>query len=382
MSVTNPHFQKYLTVESITKIKNDFNFPDNTLIEKFIMDFEGFYHILKEIPDSVIKGGMAVPFHLNDPTIRRLSTDIDIVTGLSKPEVEIAMKKIAQHTAGIIEIKEPHIPKNPTLSLPLLTYYCNYTSLFSEDQDITIEIIHDHDHSILTKTISPTFNILGFDLDFPITVYDQGSLIGDKLTTLGFTTVGLQGKRASNIPKQIYDISKMIRLLHEPLPIEEICNSIEKTSNHQLSYIESPKFDFQAILDDLIIFDEKLLFFKSGFMLNPTASGRHATFTMQLLGNTEYYPYHHVSDILLIKYVLMLLRKKFNQSMTIQNIQTSLSSVLLELRKIDSMGKVDKKFLIRDILDKHGGRKSDNGKIIRDLFPDQAFLYNKILELS
>lgn len=31
------------------------------------MDFEGFYNILKEIPDSVIKGGMAVPFHLNDP---------------------------------------------------------------------------------------------------------------------------------------------------------------------------------------------------------------------------------------------------------------------------------------------------------------------------
>lgn len=382
MSVTNPHFQKYLTSDAITKIKNDFNFSDNILIEKFIMDFEGFYHILKEIPDSVIKGGMAVPFHLNDTTIRRLSTDIDIVTGLSKSKVEIAMKKIARHTEGIIEIKEPHIPKSSTLSLPLLTYYCNYTSLFSEDQEITIEIMYDHDRLISTKTISPTFNILGFDLDFPITVYDQSSLIGDKLTTLGFTTVGLQGKRTSNTPKQIYDISKMIRLLQEPLPIEEICNSIEKTSNHQLSYIESPKFDFQAILEDLIIFDKELLSIKNGFKLNPTASGRHTTFTKQLLGNTEYPAHHHVSDILLIKYVLMLLRKKFNQSMTIQNIQTSLSLVLLELRRISSMGKADKNSLRGNILDKHGGRKSDNGKIMRDLLPDQVFLYDKILELS
>ena len=382
MSFTNAHFKKYFTVEAISQIKNDFNFTDNTMIEKFILDFEGFYHILKEIPDSVIKGGMAVPFHLKDPTIRRLSTDIDIVTSLSQSEVEDAMKKIGQQTAGMIEIGNPHEPEKPTLSLPLLTYYCKYDSLFSEDQEITIEIIYDHDKSASTKTITSNFNILGFELDFPITVYDQGSLIGDKLTTFAFNTVGLKGRRTSNIPKQIYDVSKLIRLLQDPLPVEEICNSIENTSQHQLSYIQSPNFNFQDILKDLEVFDQKLLLQKNGFILNPTESGRHKQFANQLLGNTEYGSNDHVSDILLIKYVIMLFKKKFDQTMTSQNIHSTLNVVLQKLPQIESMVLQDRKSLFGEILEKHGGRKSEHGKIIRDLFVDQAFLYDKILELN
>lgn len=86
--------KKYLTMENINQIKDDFNFTNNIMFEKFIMDFEGFYHILQEIPDCVIKGGMAVPFHLTDHTIRRLSVDIDMVTKLNKTDVEYAMKKV------------------------------------------------------------------------------------------------------------------------------------------------------------------------------------------------------------------------------------------------------------------------------------------------
>ena len=379
---SNVHFQKYFTVDAINKISDDLHFANNVMIEKYIMNFEGFYHILKEIPDCIIKGGMAVPFHLEDITIRRLSTDIDIVTSLNRSKVESAMKKISRHTAGILEIPDPHTPKNPTLSLPLLTYYCNYNSLFSEDQEITIEIIHDHDNLISTKTISPIFNILGFELDFPITVYDQGSLIGDKLTTLAFNTIGLQDKRASNTPKQIYDISKLIKSLQKPLPINEICNSIEKTSSHQLSYIESPQFNFQDILDDLENFDKSLLIFKNGFMLNPTAAGRFEQFASQLLGNTSYLVQDHIADILLIKYMALLIKNRFNQSMNDENISSSSSSSLVELISIASMNANQEKELIKTLVTKHGGKKSKQGSIIKTLIADQAFLYDKILELS
>ena len=55
-------------------------------------------HIQQVLPDCVVKGGMAVPFHLQDNKLRRLSVDIDIVTGSSKEDVINAMRKVAKKT--------------------------------------------------------------------------------------------------------------------------------------------------------------------------------------------------------------------------------------------------------------------------------------------
>ena len=62
------------------------------------MDFEMLTHIQQVLPDCVVKGGMAVPFHLQDNKLRRLSVDIDIVTGSSKEDVINAMRKVAKNS--------------------------------------------------------------------------------------------------------------------------------------------------------------------------------------------------------------------------------------------------------------------------------------------
>lgn len=80
------HYQDILNKKSIDTIRKDQGFRDSLPLEKFIMDFEVLTHIQKALPDCVVKGGMAVPFHLHDKTLRRLSVDIDIVTGIHEKQ--------------------------------------------------------------------------------------------------------------------------------------------------------------------------------------------------------------------------------------------------------------------------------------------------------
>lgn len=148
------HFKDILNKEHIDTIRKDPGFGYALPLEKFIMDFEMLTHIQKVIPDCVVKGGMAVPFHLHDRTLRRLSVDIDIVTGSSREEIVKAMKIVSEKLKSKVEIGKPHIPKgNSNKTLPLLTYFCDYQSSVDENPQIKIEIFYGNNMQIQSKKI-------------------------------------------------------------------------------------------------------------------------------------------------------------------------------------------------------------------------------------
>lgn len=60
-----------------------------------MLDCEIAYRMLDVLPDCSIKGGLAVPFHLNEDRFRRLSADVDMVTGRPKKDVEEAVGRMA-----------------------------------------------------------------------------------------------------------------------------------------------------------------------------------------------------------------------------------------------------------------------------------------------
>ena len=84
---------------------------DVTTYEQFIMNFEALIHIKEKIPDYMVKGGMAVPFHVKDKKLRRLSVDIDIVTSHTREQVVSAMKEVRDKLSGKITIPENHKPE-------------------------------------------------------------------------------------------------------------------------------------------------------------------------------------------------------------------------------------------------------------------------------
>ncbi len=375
------HFQDFLNKKNIDAIRKEHGFRDLLPLEKFIMDFEMLTHIQKVLPDCVVKGGMAVPFHLSDKKLRRLSVDIDIVTKRTRSEVIEAMKQVSAKLADVIKISDPHNPRrDPNKKLPLLTYFCNYQSSIEDNPELKIEIFHNNNMQIQSKLIHSEDEIIGLPIDFPLSIYDHGSLIGDKLTTLPFKTIGIDSNRESDVPKQIYDIATLLKNISRELPLELIFDTFRQISRDEISYFTNHAPTFQEILDDLNTFSNDILRIDNQIKLDSSYQGRFEKFTTELLGNNRYQRYQHVTDILLIKSLISLMIKKFNGA-DMEVIIEKTKEVFEGLYELTQLENKDQTYKFKEIVAKYG-RSSDTGKIIKKLLPEQAFLYDKQLEID
>jgi len=190
-----------------------------TRMEMFVWDLEMFLQLQAILGDRlVLKGGAAVQFYL--PTqYQRTSVDIDIVFHGDIREVELAIAKIerlfkADETYFTFR---PHIPRAPTTTLPLYTYYvsvptvCTNRELWGRgEQRMKVEIIITTKATDINKMGGR--QIFALDTDEVYNVLPLNQLFADKLTTLGPRTIGIGNHRKDEQVKQIYDIHSL--LLH------------------------------------------------------------------------------------------------------------------------------------------------------------------------
>lgn len=376
------HYKDILNKDSLDAIKNDNGFRDALPLEQFIMDFEVLTHIQKVIPDCVVKGGMAVPFHLHDKGLRRLSVDIDIVTAKSRDEVIDAMKVVSEKLRGVVNIGKPHIPKGSSAKkLPLLTYFCGYKSSVDTEAELKIEIFYENKMNIQSKKIEDEIEIIGFPISFPLSVYDYGSLIGDKLTTLPFNTIGINPERRLDIPKQIYDIAILLKSAPDELSVQEIIDAFEKISADEISYFDNNPPSLDTILRDLDVFSTGLLEIGTHMKLNKSYEGCLAKFTTELLGRVRYPTFIHIIDILLINVLVKLILKKFENKIDFDVLSKKIIDILTELNRIFGLGMKEKKGITSELKMKYG-KDSDEEKLIKNLLPEQAYLYDQLLEIE
>ncbi len=373
------YYKDILNKKSIDRIRELYGFSDSLPLEKFIMNFEVLTHIQKVIPDCVVKGGMTVPFHLHDKTLRRLSVDIDIVTKNSRGKVVKAMKKVSEKLKGIVEIGEPHIPKEDNNKrLPLLTYFCDYQSSVDVNPEIKIEIFYGNNMEIQTKKIETETEIIGLSINFPLSIYDHGSLIGDKLTTLSFNTIGINPKRESGVPKHIYDIATLLKSTTDPMGM--IIDAFEKISSDEISYFKENPPTFEDVLNDLDKFSNSILITNNQIKLHPSYKGRFERFSTEMLGNNRYKEYVHVADILLIRVIIKLILKKF-YGIKLKIVTEKTKQVLTELNNLSKLENKDKISEKKKMVAKYG-KTSDKGKIMKNMFPEQAYLYDQLIGIE
>ena len=376
------HFTDQLKQDNIERILAENDFQNAYPVEQFIMDFEALVHIKEKLSDCVVRGGMAVPFHINDSTLHRLSVDIDIVTGHSKTEVISAMSEIKKTLGRKIDVPDPHIPRRQRdKQLPLLTYYCGYESNFNDEPQIKVEIFYSNKLNIKTKETTPT-QIAGFVIDFPVSVYDREALIGDKLTTLPFNTIGLEQGEKATICKNIYDMCRLINTAPGRVSMREIIDSFEKIVNEEISYYVKDAPTFDQVLDDLIQFPENLLTTGRGILqLNAQCKGGISTFVTELLGKTRYGSHSHIEDIFLLKLLCMLIYKHYKDGLSTDKINQKFNSILSKKNKITRMEQRDQ---TRERL--HIARKRrinpEHRQIISNMLPVHAYLYDQILQLE
>ena len=365
------HFKRYLTQTSLDDIASKYHLRNTAGIEKYIMDFELLFHILKVLPDCTVKGGMAVPFHVSGG-LRRLSEDIDMVTHHTKEETENAIEGLRKDLEPLVDMRL-YVPKKPRRRLPLLTYWCRYRSHIADSQ-IKLEIFYGAKGTIPIKTFDSGFELMGFPIDFPVQAYDHAPLIVDKLTTLAFNTIGIPEPRKNDIPKQIYDIASLLKSFRGVFHMDEMVDLLAEISNDEIGYGQE-KYSFEDILADLDKFSDLIV--DSKLKLSSSGEGHLGTFKTSLL-TSSYTRTAYATDILLIRLLVTLIRNVADKTQKPQLAEITMDKVLTWLKDPSNSGPNNKRWR-RETLSKYDDQERAQ---IAQFTYQQLYLYDCILDQS
>ena len=377
MLASELHFSNFLTLEHINQVKTDFGFQNAIPIEKFIMDFETFFHIQEYIPDSIVKGGMSVPFHLPDNTARRLSVDIDIVTSMSKDQVIEVIGKVSNKLKEAIRISENYKPNKPKKDLKLLTYFPKFDSCLGDEGEIKVDITYDFTESIPVRKITRPIDLFACGIDFPFNTYKIGSLIGDKITTLGFSTIGIDTGRADEWPKQIYDVATLTKYTTSKEDFVDVADSFQVVSEYERTVFAN-EFTDDNIMNDILSSMTGLLENNNGYHLAGHYVDRHETFRNQLLIQNRYLKQEHATDILIVKYLVKKIKDLSNSMLTKENFAKDCFTDIQEFNRIKSLDGTGKRTEHNKIKAKHS-TEEEHIKLIKAITVEQSFLYDKII---
>ncbi len=370
------HFNDELQQDNIESIATKIGFANATYVEKFIMDFEMNYHISQEI-DSILRGGMCVPFHTK-LGVRRLSVDIDLFTGLQVNEIEKIMQKLNDR---LIDIKiKLHTPTNPVPIPNLVSYYVEYNSCFRKLDTIKIDYLCDMSLQLPTQNITTTQEIIEFKIDYPVKILTRGALIGDKITTLALGKIGLKpkiGTLSNDIPKQVYDIATLLKSVTEK-DIEESLDVFIDLTTFKVKVFDNGIYNIKEILDTIKSSISSLLSFDSQITNINEYVGIFGSFKGTYLNRSQpYKKTEHISDILLVWFYVIFLKKFFDKSLSKDVVIKKIHSTIKLYQNIIEFDVDDKQNMSETLL-KEMPDLPFNKNILNQTPVEQIFLIKEI----
>lgn len=373
------NFSASLTAQNITSISKRFGFIDNTVVEKFIMDFEMHHHITNQL-NCITRGGMCMPFHTEDNDAKRLSKDIDLCTSESILKVKQIMEKI-DNTIPEIQCEEI-IAKDPYPLDNLISYKIHYTSCFGSIASIKVDFFCDVDVSLNHKIIPSGYSIFGFNTDKDISILSKGALMGDKLTTLALDTIGLKSSKWTEIAKQIYDVGVLVKSFNTSDLKSSFQTFIDLTTVKINHFDNTPKYEISNIIENISNSLNGFLELTNAISITKVQQQRYNGFKGTYLSkNSNYKKTEHVTDVLLIKLYVQFLQM-LNSDVTIDDASDKFSKILDELNKIKAFD-VDasvksRSLYIQQILDKKDFKKKllehanlEHVFLLKELFSNQ-----------
>ena len=367
------HFTTELKKYNIESIANKFGFTNPLYVEKFIMDFEMNYHISQKI-DCLLRGGMCMPFH-SELKVRRLSIDIDLLTNLNVNKIDEIMNDIDNRLPDV-KIKM-HKPKNPYPIPNLVSYYVEYDSCFGGTEFIKIDYLCDFSLKLPTQTISNTQEIIEFKIDYPAKILTRGAIIGDKITTLALGKIGLNKSKFYDIPKQIYDISTLLKVATEN-DISESLAVFETLTKFKVKIFKNGLYTIDEIINGIYSSIHSLFSFKSALTIEKNYEGFFGSFTGTYLNTVQSYKKtQHISDILLVWSYGTILKKFIANSISKQDASGKIFSIVKSYDDISNSSN-DEKEITRKNLFNNISKFPFDQKILKGSPVEQVFIINEI----
>jgi hypothetical protein len=246
------HDRKYFDQEHILERQARYGFTQAGKVEAFLWDLELFGQLQRTLGNQVVlKGGAAAQLFFA-PERQRTSVDIDVIY---LGDVALLPKALASiHDAfGKDDLYfkfSGHVPLSPKTKLPLETYFVSVptsTGRTPINMKVDFHLMDGLDLQVVEIEGASAFVI---PLAFRPRCLSAGSLIGDKLLTLAQGSVGIPPEREDDIPKQLYDLVGLSRVV-ESQDFEAIRHAMGRLFEHEQS-VRSEKVSIERALEQMV----------------------------------------------------------------------------------------------------------------------------------
>jgi len=377
---------EYFEKDKIELLKKKYKFSQGRHIEMLLWDYEILSHLLEYSPEFILKGGGAAQVYLPE-NIQRASRDIDIATTLSQEEIESALNKIKEKFSLHVESEEHFswVKKTIKDDKKKIEDLHVYTMIVPTKIDLApnkkgfsylkLDVIRYKNLPFKIKTID---NPIIFGLSFnPLKVISEGSLIADKLLTLGDRTTGILAVREKDIEgffKQVYDLSKLMDnfILKEEV-LEDLFNTLEKLTPIEAGYrgldisLIDVLEDIEKSLENKLEFDFKTDEFSKEF------KDRLNGFRSDYLNKEENVSLSTwVSRLGKLKFITSIFIEKFRFNKDIKDVREKIEKAF-EIEKTLKTLKGEKIKRVQEILMKHHERETQFYKSLKNSLPQRIF---------
>ena len=246
------HDRKYFDQEHILERQARYGFTQAGKVEAFLWDLELFGQLQRTLGNQVVlKGGAAAQLFFA-PERQRTSVDIDVIYLGDAALLPKALASI--HDAfGKDDLYfkfSGHVPLSPKTKLPLETYFVSVptsTGRTPINMKVDFHLMDGLDLQVVEIEGASAFVI---PLAFRPRCLSAGSLIGDKLLTLAQGSVGIPPEREDDIPKQLYDLVGLSRVV-ESQDFEAIRHAMGRLFEHEQS-VRSEKVSIERALEQMV----------------------------------------------------------------------------------------------------------------------------------
>ncbi len=247
-------------IESFRKQK-EYKTVNPPIFEKMIYAFSLLEMLAKSELKFIFKGGtslLLMPIHSD-----RFSIDIDIISQISREELEVFIQKSMKGSV-FISFRED-VKRRDDGGIPKAHYIFNFNANYSREGNILLDVLFVNNPYPSTIKVDVKCNWILTEEPFPVvTIPSINAILGDKLTAFAPKTTGIpywlnnpqSPDKRMEIIKQLYDVSNLINHCDNILETKITFNTIAKD---QINYRKLTITE-NDVIDD--IFDTALILAK------------------------------------------------------------------------------------------------------------------------
>ncbi len=224
---------------------------DRQLLEKSIHALALLGHLVESGLEFVFKGGSSLMLLLSP--LRRLSTDIDIVCGAFRADLDRILAGIAQKSPFTRYVEQERGFRGLPNRRHFQFFFPSVTAA-GREASVLLDVVEEAKPKLPTVSRPIRTAFIEVEYEVPVTMPSVEALLGDKLTAFAPRTIGIPYRSKSGyyqqmqVVKQMFDIGELFDAAGDLREVDEAFRSSYRLEN----IYRGSKFSLEQVLDDTL----------------------------------------------------------------------------------------------------------------------------------